>query len=57
MERWVWILKESHAHFHKIDKISQNDEEMAISNIDKDMQIIILDNSKKSLREGMKINP
>jgi RND family efflux transporter MFP subunit len=56
-EMGVWILKERHAHFHKIDKISQNDEEMAISNIDKDMQIIILDNSKKSLREGMKINP
>jgi multidrug efflux pump subunit AcrA (membrane-fusion protein) len=56
-ETGVWILKESHAHFHKIDKISQNDEEMAISNIDKDMQIIIPDSSKKSLIEGMKINP
>jgi RND family efflux transporter MFP subunit len=53
----VWVLKEHHAHFHKIDKIAQSDEEIAISNIDKDMKIIIPDNAKKSLREGMKINP
>jgi hypothetical protein len=56
-EMGVWILKERHTYFHKIEKIAQSDEEMAVSNIDKDMQIIIPDNAKKSLRDGMKINP
>jgi len=53
----IWILKARHAHFLRIEKIAQSDEEIAISNIGKDMQIIIPDNSKKSLREGMRINP
>jgi RND family efflux transporter MFP subunit len=56
-ELGVWISKNNHAHFLKIEKIAQSDEEIAISNIDKNMQILLPDTSKITLKEGMKINP
>ncbi len=52
----VWIAKDGHAHFQIIQKIAQNDSEMAVSNIDKKAKIIIPSKSKKPLSEGMKIH-
>jgi len=52
----IWILKESHAHFLRVEKIAQNNNEMAISNLDKNIQIIVPDTSKKPLSDGMKIH-
>jgi RND family efflux transporter MFP subunit len=52
----MWILKDNHAHFLKIEKIAQSDSEIAISNLDKNSKIIIPDISKKPLSDGMKIH-
>lgn len=51
-----WIVKESHAHFEEIQKIAQSDREIALSNADTNMQIIVPDATKKPLKEGMKIH-
>ncbi len=51
----IWITKDGHAYFQNIKKIAQNDNEIAISDINKDTKIIIPDASKKPLRDGMKI--
>ncbi len=52
----VWILKESKAYFKLVEKIAQNDEEMAIKNLDTNTQIIVPNPHKKSLKNGMKIH-
>lgn len=51
----IWILQENHAHFLNINKIAQNESEIAISNIDENTQIIVPDSTKKTLFENMKI--
>ncbi len=50
----IWILKNNKAHFLKIVKIGENDNEIAIKNINSKTKIII-PNSSKILKEGMKI--
>lgn len=55
-ELGVWRLKNDQAYFLKVEKIAQNDSEMAIANGEKDMQIIVPDSTKKPLSNGMKIH-
>ncbi len=50
----IWILKNDKAHFLKIVKIGENNNEIAIKNINSKTKIII-PNSSKTLKEGMKI--
>ncbi len=52
----VWVAKNSHAHFQVVQKIAQDDNFMAILNLDINTQIIVPDATKKSLKEGMKIH-
>jgi membrane fusion protein, macrolide-specific efflux system len=52
----IWIAKDHRAHFLNIEKIAQNESEIAISNIDANAQIIVPDTAKKPLSENMKIN-
>ncbi len=52
----VWLAEDGHAHFQIIQKIAQNDSDIAVSNIDKKAKIIIPSNNKKPLSEGMKIH-
>ncbi len=51
----IWVLKNKHAHFFVLDELSRNDIEMAISNIDRNIRIIVPDMHKKPLSEGMVI--
>lgn len=51
----MWVVREKHAHFTVIDKIAQNETEMAIAKVDKNIFIIVPDRHKKSLSEGMRI--
>ena len=52
----VWLVNKNRATFKAIEKIAQNDNEIAVSNIDKEAQIIIPNPNKKPLKEGMKIH-
>ena len=52
----VWISKEGHAHFQPLQKIAQDEHDMAVSNLEKESQIIIPDSTKKPLKEGMRIH-
>jgi RND family efflux transporter MFP subunit len=51
----MWIMRDKHAHFMNINKIAQNETEMAIANVDENIFIIVPDRHKKSLSEGMRI--
>jgi len=55
-ELGVWRVKNNQANFLKVEKIAQNDSEMVIANGEKDMKIIVPDNTKKPLSDGMKIH-
>jgi len=50
-----WTLKSDKAHFIKADIVGQNDKFFAIKNLDDKTVVIIPDNTKKALSEGMKI--
>ena len=52
----VWVLKDMHVSFVFVEKIAQSDDEIAISNLEEHMKIVIPDPKKKPLKEGMKIN-
>ena len=52
----VWRVKNDQANFVKVEKIAQSDSEMAIANSEKDIKIIVPDNTKKPLHNGMKIH-
>jgi len=52
----VWLANKNHASFKIIEKIAQNDNEMAVSNIKEEARIIIPNPNKKPLKEGMKIH-
>ena len=52
----VWILKEGHAHFQPLQKIAQDENYMAVSNLGKESLIVVPDSTKKSLKEGMRIH-
>jgi len=51
----MWIVKKGHAHFVVIDKLAQNEHEMALSSGDKNSPVIVPDRRKKTLSEGMVI--
>jgi len=51
----VWVVRNGRAHFLAVKTVAVNDSEMAIANGDSDTSILIPDNHKKSLREGMRI--
>lgn len=52
----IWVAKDNHAHFLVIEKIAQNESEVAISNIDENTQVMVPEAAKKPLSENMKIN-
>ncbi len=52
----IWIVKDEHIYFQYIQKIAQSDTEVALSGIDKNIKVVVPDNKKKPLKEGMKIN-
>ena len=52
----VWIVENSHAKFIFIDKIAQDDNEVAIKNLDKNSKILVPSANKKPLKDGMKIH-
>ncbi|MBU1668070.1 efflux RND transporter periplasmic adaptor subunit [bacterium] len=52
----VWLVNKNRATFKVIKKIAQDDKDMAVTNIEKEAQIIIPNLSKKLLKEGMKIH-
>ncbi|WP_331775113.1 efflux RND transporter periplasmic adaptor subunit [Sulfurospirillum sp. 1612] len=51
----IWTVKDGHASFQRIHKIAQNENEIALSNIDEQTRIIVPEANKKPLQEGMKI--
>ena len=51
----VWVVRNGRAHFLTIKTVAVNDSEMAIANEDSNTSILIPDNHKKSLNEGMRI--
>jgi RND family efflux transporter MFP subunit len=53
----IWILQDGHAHFVEANTTAQNNTQIALSNVDKNTQIIIPNAAKKPLSEGMKIYP
>lgn len=55
-ELGVWIVSNYHVEFKTIDIVAQNDDEIAVSNIDKKSQIVIPNKNKKTLKNGMKIH-
>ena len=53
----VWILKDNKAYFKALDIEAKSDDELAIKDgINKDDLILIPNNSKKPLSEGMRIH-
>ena len=52
----VWIVKDGNAYFKGIEKIAQDENEVAVKNITKDITILVPDASKKALKDGMKIH-
>jgi len=52
----VWVVENFQVHFVEIDKIAQNDEEVALRHLHKKSKIIIPDSHKKPLSDGMKIH-
>jgi len=55
-ELGIWRVQNDHAIFMKVEKIAQSDTQMAIANGEKNMKIIVPDNTKKPLSNGMKIH-
>ena len=52
----VWIVKNYHVEFKTIKITAQNDDEIAVSNIDKNSEIVVPNREKKELKDGMKIH-
>lgn len=52
----VWLVDKKYAKFHVIDKIAQNEDEIALSNIDKTSRIIVPNAKKKPLSEGARVH-
>jgi RND family efflux transporter MFP subunit len=55
-ELGVWLVENGRAKFQVIEKIAQNDTEIAISNIDKASHIIVPNTKKKPLSDGAKVH-
>lgn len=51
----VWLLEDSRAKFHAIEKIAQNDEEIAVANLEKRSKIVVPNAKKKPLSDGAKV--
>lgn len=52
----VWTLQNGHAKFVKIQIIAQTDDAVGVSNLTKNIKIIVPDAKKKALKNGMKIH-
>lgn len=52
----VWLVENSRAKFKVIEKVAQNETEIAISNIDKASHIIVPNTKKKPLSDGAKVH-
>lgn len=52
----VWIAKNAHAHFIKCEIIAKNSQEVGVKNLPLTAKIIIPNNNKKPLKEGMSIH-
>lgn len=52
----IWVVKDGRAHFVTVDKLAQNEHEMAIPKGYKNSSIIVPDRHKKTLTEGMVIH-
>lgn len=51
----VWVVKDSRAHFHEIEIISQNNKEVGVKNLTSKNQVLVPSLTKKSLSDGMKV--
>ena len=51
----IWLLEDGHALFKEIEKIAQNDDEIAIANIHKESLIIVPHPNKKPLSDGARV--
>ncbi len=51
----MWVMKRGHAHFVTINKLAQNEHEMALKNGDKNSLIIVPNRHNKTLSEGMAV--
>lgn len=52
----VWLEKNGHAEFLEIKKIAQSEDEIAVSNLSVESNIIVADAKKKPLSDGAKIH-
>jgi len=52
----VWIVTNQHVKFKVIEIVAQNEDEIAVSNLDKSTQIVVPNKNKKTLSNGMKIH-
>ena len=52
----VWIVEDGYANFKTIEKMAQNENEVAVKNLTKNMSILVPNASKKPLKDGMKIH-
>ncbi len=52
----VWVEENLHAKFIFIEKLGQNESEVAVKNFDKNSKILIPNPKKKPLKDGMKIH-
>ena len=53
----VWLHQGNHAQFKAIEKIAQSDQEVAVSNLTLEDQILLPDPHKKPLKDGMRVQP
>ena len=52
----IWLVDNEHAKFQAIEKIAQNDKEIAVANIDKSSRIIVPNAKKKPLSDGARVH-
>ncbi len=52
----IWTDKDGRAHFKSVKVLARGVKEVAISDIDKDTEILIESDNKRSFREGMRIH-
>ena len=52
----VWIKKEGKAHFKKLEVIARGEDEVGVSGLKTDDEIIVISQKKKPLHEGMSIH-
>ena len=55
-EMGVWVAKNSHAQFVKLEEVGHSDDAVAVKNFDKASKILVPNSKKKPLSNGMKIH-